>query len=391
MSKRYMLSSLLVFFTCGVLHARPLSCPGLSYPFAYIQESVSLSTGNSSEIVGAPIATCDDVVPIADLFSYLGNLADQAELDLPLSDVGLNLFGEDKNASYAYTDFNLPVKIILSYPKHPDFVQAIWAHEFGHYIFSTNLAKALPLYDSIFSTLVETSKINVQMNRLVDEFAAAKNIPLEDYLIYSSFYNYATTGLYGEEVKKDFALVEQQLEPLRQKRRELLRRLDDLSSEERQFFSYANYVISALNEFFADTTAVIADGSGDVVFRAIRDLQAESEQMKKYMECRDFENSKNSLSRFNPSYLDIYSTFSPLRHHVWKYYLSRPYYQENRAEAMRKVYRALEKGLIEVFSGEINVGLSKLEEMLGANGTTKERLANINRYFIYYLDQEFSE
>lgn len=367
-----------------------MTCPGLSFQFAYIKEGLS-STMSSGVVTPGKDVTCKDVEIVANVFSEITDIAKKANFTFK-DKMGLSFFAEYNNANYAYVEFNLPAVFKDRYAKNPVFTKPIWAHEFGHYLFETHIVKNNPL-------LWVKNEMSSMYFRLVNERAA---IYEEFFVKYNYDFDFSQSGtLFGggnyETIISN--LTGDRANDFKQNFLPRLEAIDSraegltdsgLNSQETQQLEETRDLASAYSELFADFTAVLWSGDGKAIYTPLNMLGAKLPKTQMtYLKGRDFTERQNSLEDFRPGYMDFYNVLSPVRYHVWKYYINTPYGRTNKPKLMRIFFETIDKEMSFWSKWNDRKKMTEIVNLASSNQNEREVAKIVSKHFIVELDKSF--
>lgn len=210
------------------------------------------------------------------------------------------------------------------FQKHPKYTLVVFYHELGHAVFIENA---------------------IQTNSFLGHFlkksaAAVKRIETSQEKI--------------ELLEKSNSEQEQKqiIAELRQIQAEFEARITYEGSFE---YNRLNRVIKGLNEFFADVTAVMADGNPGAL-RNLNEITSPTSSGKfaklrrQQYASRDFENPNNEISVWKES-SDPHDYFAPSRYFLYETYLRYPRYRDGKAKNM--LYKRIFDAIVEVVTPDL--------------------------------------
>ncbi len=254
--------------------------------------------------------------------------------------------------------------------KHPNYSNPILVHEYGHCVLAENLG----LNDQFRNKVVNKT-------RFID------------------FYKWEALNAQLEEVKLELDQIKQILEEkkksgasdsdtevvkLIQKGNELAKLLQNLEAQMEPYSEgYANLftTLGKYHEFYADVMAItFFNYNPTVVWKAvyttkIRNSNQQTNMEKKILKNLELRRFDKKFSWDDVSFGDSHIELSPTRYYIYKYYLSNPLYNQNKALVMRVVFEAIKDEMM----------------MLTSSDISQLTLRQINESFMKRLDQYFAK
>jgi len=202
--------------------------------------------------------------------------------------------------------------------KHPIFSRAALAHEYGHILIHETFPDWIPgVYRKIERLKRKTLE---RLKGIGDE-----------------------TSEYNADLVRKRTLMLSADDP---RTKELAALKKALDAAEMKYYEVSIYS-SAYQELFADTVAVALEGDGKAIYRTLHRTGTKDPIKTKLANARDF-TRKYSVSRWRATQKHVY--FSPTRAYLWKHYLSNPEFRRQPQEIVRKLYLAIRREFLDLYS-----------------------------------------
>ena len=331
------LTGLLLTHSLAAFSHQILYCPELMERFELVfsdtyAEELGIDNLDAANMMYPLVQVeCSHIAAVASVLSSIDQMigTSLAKRATPMTLV-LNQY--DVNAFNAANRMNLPLHLVLD-PTHTNTTEQtipVWAHEYGHVIFATNLKKVWPAWGVLEGQLEQLSTVELSQAILNDQI---KHICDE------------LKNCHDPDARKEIDANMNHLADMRERLRadkEEVQKLIDPSMK-----AY-NRLISPYSELFADTVAVLLTGRPDAIYSALFsnslagiDLAAVS--------ARDFANSANSMENWNPSGLegDAHTLLTPVRYHLWHNYLQYRLADGAKGKFLAKLFSAIQRELSE--------------------------------------------
>lgn len=220
--------------------------------------------------------------------------------------------------------------------KHPEYVNAIMAHEYAHLVFGSNMSKVEPLWKEYAESPKKQKEIGAKISAMLEEsLALREKLKTAD-----------------DTVK---AQVEAQIAENQSKLNTLFDESSRLSRDFGELISIIHDASTSYNEFFADVIAILQTERPDSIYRSVRFVRLQ-QQAKNEKEEKDMKDGKDRR-HFDKHLTDVpegyeeHGYLAPVRKFVWDAYLASPtILKAKKAEIAEGVFKAVSEELEYVFN-----------------------------------------
>lgn len=251
----------------------------------------------------------------------------------------VNMVNKDSNAYNLAGHLNLP-KVLFMYnknfqelTKHPKFNIPVWAHEYGHSIFSQMMQRVSPEWLGL-------SKIINNYKNALHDFTNKHNPLIRKCK--ADFAKLQSQGYTAPQAEQK--LFETCTAPIKKLRAQVAA---ELAYQEKLIAPYTaiSFAAGSYNEFYADVIAVALLGDPSAISDSLHRSGLKYHRSAQGSIGRDFDNRKNDLDALeilHPNHVDheIHNLLSAARRHIWKYYLSNPLYNKNPGLMLQLIFKA---------------------------------------------------
>lgn len=254
--------------------------------------------------------------------------------------------------------------------KHPSFTNPIIAHEYGHCILSENLG----LNDNFRNQFA-------RKYRFIDFYKwEALNAQVEELQVELE----RIQQMLKEKIQAGAKETDPEVVALIAKGNEIAELKNKLIDEMQPLLDNYGKVFEMLgkyHEFFADIVALTYfNYNPTVVWKAvyttkIRSANQPTSTEKKILRSLELRRFDKKFELDDVSFGDSHIELSPVRYYIYKYYLSNPLYNKNKAMVIKVVFEAVKDEMLS----------------LGQSDSSSLSLAELNKRFMARLDQYFAK
>lgn len=293
-----------------------LSCSQLFNNYTGTQNSIF-----SQELIIESLLAADATVARNTIYS-INSIIDNG-LKLPRT-VKLQIKDKEAEAEFNWADtISFPHRFFVNNkPKHPKYTQTILAHEYGHYILSTNLRLDIKNYEN-FEKQARSAIVYHEKVRQASDAYEASVIKLAE--------GKKTNSIEKIDIlKNQVAEAERYFDEVTDKMDSLIASVKSSPFTRVQVLSY--------HELFADIIAVVHEGDPRAMLNLLNGASLKNKDEKFSNEARSFLN-RIKLNGWNQS--EPHILFAPTRRFIWDHILSNPRYYQNRTDMIQRIYSVI--------------------------------------------------